>query len=193
MRLPPFFKDLPNDAIKRVVDLLNQPQLVQTVKDAAKQLGATTEWGASQVQDSMKQAKRWLESVSQRWQASAPYEALPIINASGYVFPDGYSHQPVDQACNAAYLSAFAGTIDEKSIRSQLEQTLIDVTGAEAALVVHNVAVALQLIAMLPAGRDGWIAARTAGVRLPDGGAVFATMRQFGKIAEVGTNDSISV
>jgi L-seryl-tRNA(Ser) seleniumtransferase len=193
MKFPPFFKDLPNDAVKKVVELLNQPQLIQTVKDAAKQIGATTEWGATQVQDSMKQAKRWLDSVSQRWQANAPAAALPIINTTGYVFTDGIATQPADEAANAVYASSFAGSIDEKTLREEVERRLCEVTGAESAIVLHNVATAIAYTAMHRSCSDGLVVPRLCGVRLPDGGDVLDIVRSFGNLIEVGAVNSVSI
>lgn len=193
MRLPPFFKDLPNDAVKRVVELLNQPQLIQTIKDTAHQIGATTEWGASQVQDSMRQAKHWLDSMASRWRSVAPPSAIPVINATGVILGGDYSLPPTDSAANAAYSSAFAGVVDQRAVRRELESRIAQISGAESALVLQSVSTALTYLAMHPQVSDGWVIPRACGIRLPDGGDVFSIFRRFGKFEEVGSVNSLCV
>jgi L-seryl-tRNA(Ser) seleniumtransferase len=192
MRLPPFFKDLPNDAVKRVVELLNQPQLVQTIKDTAHQIGAKTEWGASQVQDSMRQAKHWLDSMASRWRSVAPPSAIPVINATGLLFSGDYTIPPTDSASNAAYSSVFAGPIDERSVRVELESRIKQATGAESAIVLQSVSTALMFLALHPQAGNGWVIPRACGIRLPDGGDVFSIFRRFGKLDEIGTVNSLN-
>ncbi len=193
MRVPPFFKDLPNEAVKRVVDLLNQPQLVQTVKDAAQQIGVSTEWGASQVQDSMKQAKRWLDSVNARWRASAAPCSTPVINATGLVFTSELSLPPTDASTNAAYAGAFTGSIDDAAVRESLETQLAQMAGAESALVVHNVATAIQYIAMHPSLVHGIVLPRKHEIRLPDGGDVMSLVSRHNKVHEIGAVNSLTI
>ncbi len=87
MRFPSIIKDLlPSDSVKQLMDLVNQPNLVSGLKDAAQQLGWKEAWGTTQIQHAMMQTKKWMETFNSRW-ASENHETLRLgVNATGQLF-----------------------------------------------------------------------------------------------------------
>ncbi len=192
IKLPFNFKDIPTDAVRRVIELLNQPQLVQTVREAAQQVGATTDWGTAQVQESMRQAKRWLDSVSGRWTSQIPPSTAPIVNATGDVFSSRFSIAALSNTAASAYASFVSGYSDDQAIISETHRKLADACGTQAVLVLPSVAIALQAIAGHRMTNAGWIVPRSNALRLPNGGDVFSILQCFGKLIEAGAVNTCS-
>ena len=187
MRFPNFIRELPSEAVSRVIDLLNQPQIVQSVKEAASQVGVNTERGVGQLQDSVRQAKRWIDAVKRRYTAATPPAAVAQINATGRVFVDHLSGPAAVESAAAAVNGVLSGYVDAAAVRKQLHEQIGDLAGGASSLVLHSVPAAIQCLAMHPSLSRGWVASRAAALRLPDGTDVIAMLQRLGHVVEAGT------
>ncbi len=95
MRLPSILKDLvPSESVKQWMDLVSQTNLVAGLKDAAQQLGWKEGWAGGQLQQSVVQAKKWLEMFQDRWREGNQGRLQLGINATGTLFSSQWSSVP---------------------------------------------------------------------------------------------------
>ncbi len=166
MKFPQRLQDLvPPDAVKQLVDLVAQPALVSGIKDAAHKLGWKESWNPTQLQEVMQQAKRWVESVAERFQPG-PSDLRNGINATGEIFSSRFLATPLSAECIRAQAMVQEGFVAGKLTRS-FESTLATLTGAERVLAVRSLPLAIQLLARVSHPSKGWLLPRSDCIRLP--------------------------
>lgn len=203
MRIPIPFKDLlPVEAVKQLSQLVAQPALVSALKDAAQKLGIKDQLQASNLQQILQQAGRWMESVSEPWLRGAQPGLTPGINATGELFSNRWcTHRMcADAIGQVSQLSSHYA--ETTKLDSQLRNLLIGLTSAQAVLVVPNLSIALYLAAV--AHNSGvtkarWVLPRVDCVRMPlsgtaQGGNIRAVLDQAGAhVFEIGTNQDCTL
>ncbi len=192
MRLPSILKDLlPSDSVKQLMDLVNQPNLVSGLKDAAQQLGWKEAWGTTQLQHAMMQTKKWMETFNSRW-ASENHETLRLgLNATGQLFSSRWSSVPLSSQAISTFAVVAGGYSEPHAITNDLNRLLIEITGAQACLVTHNIEQSLILLRhALPASKR-WAIPRADSIRLASGCDVATLLsNDNAQVIEVGASNS---
>ncbi len=140
-----------------------------------------------------------VESVCAEVQALTYPSLRPVINATGVILHTNLGRAPLSQEAIAAMESASRGYCNlefdlESGARGSRhvhgEQSLCQLTGAEAALVVNNNASAVLLALTALAKRKEVIVSRGQAVEIGGGFRIPEVMRQSGaKLVEVGTTN----
>jgi len=170
MRLPSILKDLlPSDSVKQLMDLVNQPNLVSGLKDAAQQLGWKEAWGTTQLQHAMMQTKKWMETFNARW-TSENHDTLRLgVNATGLLLSSRWSSVPLSSQAISTHAVVAGGYSEPNAIAQDLYGLLFSLTGGQACVVTHSVEQALVLLRQaLPAGKR-WAIPRADSIRLASG------------------------
>jgi len=192
MRLPSILKDLlPSDSVKQLMDLVNQPNLVSGLKDAAQQLGWKEAWGTTQLQHAMMQTKKWMETFNSRW-ASENHETLRLgVNATGQLFSSRWSSVPLSSQAISTFAVIAGGYTEPSAIAQDLNRLLIGLTGGHACVVTHSIEQALMLLRQgLPATKR-WAIPRADAIRLASGCDLAALLSaEATTVIEVGASNA---
>jgi L-seryl-tRNA(Ser) seleniumtransferase len=194
MRLPSILKDLlPSDSVKQLMDLVNQPNLVSGLKDAAQQLGWKEAWGTTQLQHAMMQTKKWMDVFQSRW-TSENHETLRLgVNATGQLFSSRWSSVPLSSQAISTFAVIAGGYTEPAAITQDLHRILIELTGAQACLVTHNVEQALTLLRQGLAANKRWAIPRADAIRLASGSDLAALLSFNGSsVIEAGASNACS-
>jgi L-seryl-tRNA(Ser) seleniumtransferase len=150
---------LPPLAANKLVELMNQPNLASAVREAAQKLGWQDANAPAQVQELWHQAKQWFESaVVSPESTDAPRSAF--LNGTGEIFSSSVAGIPLPTGI-AELASRTVGYASVDAIEKATIRKLCELSGAEDALVVHNVEQAIRLLAKLEEAKDGWIIPRS--------------------------------
>lgn len=170
MRLPSILKDLlPSDSVKQLMDLVNQPNLVSGLKDAAQQLGWKEAWGTTQLQHAMMQTKKWMETFNARW-TSEHHDTLRLgVNATGILLSSRWSSIPLSSQAISTHAVVAGGYSEPQAIAQDLYGLILGLTGGQACVVTHSMEQAIVLLkhALPPAKR--WAIPRADSIRLASG------------------------
>lgn len=182
MRLPPILKDLiPTDSVKQMVDFISQPNLVSNLKDAAQQLAWKETWGNPQIQQTILQAKKWIEVFNAK-SAVANQTALHVgINATGQVFGTPWTTHPMDSQSISRFAMLASGYNTSPSLRSSVHHQLQKLTGGEMAIVVHSPEQAISLLRFCNQSRPKWALPLADAIRLPESASIVDLIRQHSK------------
>jgi len=151
------------------MDLVNQPNLVSGLKDAAQQLGWKEAWGTTQLQHAMMQTKKWMETFSDRW-TSENHDTLRLgVNGTGLLMAARWSSVPLAPQAISSFAVVASGYCERTAISKDLERLLLSLTGAQMCLVTHSVEQALMLLRHgLPKSKR-WAIPRADSIRLASG------------------------
>lgn len=191
MKFPDVFRHLPHEAISRLTDLLSQPQLTQGLRDAASELGSTTERGFSQLQGNLAAARRWLDQVTRRMAAQTPQVAAGYVNATGSLLDGRFSPPTISESAVAAAAGYLRGHVHVPSVLRELQSRLIASTGAESVVILPSLGAAVHLLALHPAILR-WGLPRAAATRLPQLFDAAAVLRRSGHAVELGSANRLA-
>ncbi len=171
MQFPPFKGFGPSDAMKQLSQWVNQPTITNAIKEAAQKIGITDTSPLANVQEMLRNAGRWVESVVEPWTKSGASELRPGINGTGEWFHSRWTSPrlPTRSASLTALLQS--NFTDGHAIDSQLAKELMAATGASDAIVAPNVPIALLLVSKALHEADiasEVILPRSSCVRLPN-------------------------
>lgn len=103
VKFPQKFEDLyPAGTIERVLDVLQQPDIPNKVREALEKVGLKDNNPLDQMQKAWSRAKDWVDSVAFD-SASGRSAQSAVINASGQLFHDDYLVWPSDSSSLFAY------------------------------------------------------------------------------------------
>jgi seryl-tRNA(Sec) selenium transferase len=194
MQFPPFGFG-PAEAMKQLSQWLGNPALNHAIKEAAHKLGIKEVPSASNVQEILKQAGKWLEQATEPFldnDSTACTRNLENgINATGDLFHPRWTSQPISDHASrlAAYLHS--GYSQDPSIPKELERLLVAATGAADALVIANLPTAVQIVVQ---ECPNIILPRIACLRLPVAGSASGVhLRHLidaagAQVTEIGSN-----
>jgi L-seryl-tRNA(Ser) seleniumtransferase len=195
MRLPSILKDLvPSESVKQWMDLVSQPNLVAGLKDAAQQLGWKEGWAGGQLQQSVVQAKKWLEMFQDRWREGNQGRLQLGINATGKLFSSQWSSVPL--APSAVSMQAYVGSGYSRpdSLATEAEHLVRLLSGAEACVVLPSLELAILLTGQLLPSKDRWAVPRADCVRLSSGADLAALLsHQRSGVLELGATNSCTI
>jgi L-seryl-tRNA(Ser) seleniumtransferase len=194
MRIPPVLKDLfPTDSVKQWMDLVSQPNLVNSLREAAQQMGWKENWASSQLQNSVLQAKKWLDVFQDQWQ-SRPHQQLKVgINATGKIFSNRWSTMPLSPSTISMQAYLNSGFSDSTSLLTETEALIKSLTSAESVLVTQRLENAIWLVGQsLPASQT-WALPRADCIRLSSGADLAALLsRPAIPVLELGASNVCS-
>lgn len=140
-------------------------------------------------------------NISERLITLSTPSLVPVINASGVVLHTNLGRAPLSQAAIQAIQSIASGYSNleydlEKGKRGSrlihAERLLVQITGAESALVVNNNAAAVLLTLTTLARRRAVVIARSQLVEIGGGFRVPDVMKQSGaRLVEIGTTNRV--
>lgn len=150
---------LPPLAANKLVELMNQPTLANAVREAAQKLGWQDANAPAQIQELWHQAKQWFEATVVNPESTAASRAA-FLNGTGEIFSSSVAGIPLPNGV-AELASRTLGYSSVEAIEKTTIKKLCELSGAEDALVVHNVEQAIRLLAKLEEAKDGWIIPRS--------------------------------
>jgi L-seryl-tRNA(Ser) seleniumtransferase len=167
VKFPTKFEELlPPAAVSKVLDLLSQPTLTQTVRDTLQKVGLKDANPVGQVQEAWRQAKGWFDSVVE--QVLEQNRASPAaINATGELFSTRWSSLPTDTVAVQAFGAAAVNFQDQVQLEQFAAGVAAQVCAAPAALFVCSPSACLSLLANCEAFDGGVVIARTDVLRIP--------------------------
>ncbi|MGN6546876.1 MAG: hypothetical protein ACTHK7_17610 [Aureliella sp.] len=167
MKFPTRFEELlPPAAVSKVLDLLSQPTLTQTVRETLQKVGLKDANPVGQVQEAWRQAKGWFDSVVE--QVMEQNRASPAaINATGQLFSPRWSSLPTDTVAVQALGAAAVNFQDQVQLEQFAARVAAQVCNAPAAMFVCSPSACLSLLASCDAFRGGLVIARTDVLRIP--------------------------
>lgn len=191
MRLPSILKDLlPSDSVKQLMDLVNQPNLVSGLKDAAQQLGWKDAWGTTQLQHAMLQTKKWMEAFNARW-TTENHDTLRMgMNATGMLFSPRWSCVPWSSQAISTHAVVASGFSEPQTIANDLTRLLETMTGAQTCVVTHSLEQAILLLRYGLPSPKRWAIPRADSIRFASG-CDLATLLAFDQtnVIEVGASN----
>jgi L-seryl-tRNA(Ser) seleniumtransferase len=203
MKIPIPFKDLlPIETVKQLSQLVGQPALMSALKDAAQKLGIKDPLHSNNLQQVLQQAGRWMESISDPWLRSAHPGLTPGINATGELFSNRWCTQRMGSEAISQLHHLQSRYAEVTKLDLQWRNLMIGLTGAQSALAVPNLSIAMHLIAMARNNdapvKPRWVLPRVDCIRLPQtgtahGGNMRSILDLAGcKVVEIGTNQDCS-
>ncbi|HBE68051.1 MAG TPA: hypothetical protein DDW52_07860 [Planctomycetaceae bacterium] len=144
IKIPRRLEDLvPSAAIEKVLDVLNQPELYQTVKDAAKK--SVQDYSpVEKVQSAWQQTRLWLEELTG---ASSQAGAVEILNATGSLFASPLDGLPASPLSAYGLAKASTGFRDTSLQQQKAEHIAREIASAPHCVFASAVSTALGALA----------------------------------------------
>ncbi len=167
VKFPTKLEDLvPPAAVGKVLDILNQPALASTVREALHKVGLKDGSPIEQVQHAWHQARGWLESVAQRMLDISQLNPT-VINASGQLVQPQWNCLPVKSQVAEAMTAASLGFQNFEQLHEQAKHLAIAATSGESVLLVTSLSVAIDAVANMANFKNGLVIPRTDAIRIP--------------------------
>lgn len=186
VKFPTRFDELlPPAAVSRVLDLLSQPNLSSTVREALNKVGLKDANPVGQIQEAWRQARGWVESVAQ--QVLHQTEASPaVINATGRLFDARWSSLPCDSVVVQSMAAAAVSFQDQSLLEKYAERTAVESTGAQAAATACNISALCGAFLNSKCAVGGIVISRSDIVRLPGSIDLRHLLSGLTRVTEVG-------
>jgi len=167
MKFPSKLEELlPPAAVSKVLEVLSQPTLANTLRETLNKVGLKDAMPVAQVQDAWRQARGWFDSVLDR--VLAQNQASPAaINASGHLFDMRWSSLPMDSVVVQALTAAAVNFQNQVQLEQFASRLACEAARAPAALFAVSTSAVLAALANSPAFRGGVVIARTDILRIP--------------------------
>jgi seryl-tRNA(Sec) selenium transferase len=187
VKIPTRLEDLlPAAALEKVMEVLHQPDISSSVREALHKVGLKDANPLGQVQDAWKQAKSWLESLTQKSGSGGEYSST--INATGQLIMPGFEAIPMGSSVAFAHAKAAVAFQNPEHLRRQAKEVCSEVFGRPAAWINNS----LATLQMLHGGKNVVIS-RADSVRVPGFGDVRAMLTAFGNsVVELGAANGAS-
>jgi L-seryl-tRNA(Ser) seleniumtransferase len=183
---------LPPAAVTRVLDMLNQPAVSATMRDALHKVGLADANPVQQVQDAFRQARQWVTSVVDRMLEQS--EASPaVVNATGQLFDPRWSSLPTDTVVVQAMAAAAVTFQDHVALEEHAERIALEVTGAPAAVLGVSMSAVCGGLLETENLPGSFVIARTDLLRIPGSTDVRALLAAGAhRVTEVGAVNGVS-
>lgn len=168
IKIPRRLDDLvPTAAIEKVLDVLNQPELYQGVKDAVGKSVKEVN-PVEKMQSAWQQTRMWLEEVTVGRSSTQPAE---VINASGQVFSERFAGLPTLPVVAYGYAKATSTYRCRDSEVARVQQVARSLTSAKHNSFASSLYASL-LTAVSTTGVKRIVVANSDQVRLPALGSI---------------------
>lgn len=182
VKIPTRLEDLlPTATLEKLMEVLHQPDISNTVREAFHRVGLKDTNPLGQVQDAWKQARGWLETLSQA--SGAAVGTSTTINATGQLVLPGFETLPIASSAAFAFAQSAVSYQSVHAIRQHAKE-FARRTFNRSAVWLNSPLAALQLL-----HRPGLTVAiaRADAVRVPAFGDVRAMLTSMGShVVEVG-------
>jgi L-seryl-tRNA(Ser) seleniumtransferase len=166
MKLPDRLQDLlPTKTVKQLADLVDQPALVEGLRDAVKKLGIDNNWKPQRFQSAVMQAKRWAESVARQFSVEDTHLTIGI-NATGMLFSPEWTSLPQSDSTSSLTMAMQSSYSKALNPQDEVSELMRKICGAESTIVVPSTLVALRLLAMLSEKDKRWVTPRVDCIRV---------------------------
>jgi len=221
MRIPNILKDLiPAERLKPILDLANQDKIASLLKEVAEQVGwkgstsnestSTKSFPPKELQQAIRQAKWWFDSLSQRFQSASVAPLQQGLNGTGELFSSRWIATPTSTDTVTAISMVHSGFCVSGGLTDSVETKLRQQTDAQACFVTSSVEAAIlvlsasfsskNLYSESEAGQNPeshdykskpWIIARRDCIRLPSECDVLELLRSMNPagVIEVGASN----
>jgi len=195
MRLPSVLKDLlPSESVKQWMELVTQPKLAAGLREAAEQLGWKEMWSHPQLQHSVLEAKKWLDTFQERWREGQPAALKLGINATGRLFSSQWSMLPLPPSAISIQAYVSSGFTVPAPLGRENQQTLQRMGHAESALVTQSLEQAIWLLGRGLGANEKWALPRADCIRLARGADIESLLAAGPSgILEVGASNVCSL
>lgn len=190
IKIPRRLDDLvPTAAIEKVLDVLNQPELYQGMKDAVGK-GVKDINPVEKMQSAWQQTRIWLEEVA----TGGPVKGQPreVINASGSLFGNGLAGLPMLPIVAYGHAKAASSYRDSGVEQTRAQSIAQSVSGAKFAAFARTLQASLCSVTTVLKGKRVVIATSDL-VRLPGLGSVGDILKSLNvEVATVGASSGAS-
>lgn len=191
VKIPTRLEELiPAAAMQKVLDVLSQPDIPSSVREALGKVGWKDANPLGQVQDAWQQARSWLETLSS--QGGAPSTAPSILNATGELLQADFDGVPMASSVAYGYAKTAATFQSAQALQAKAKQVAGSVLG-HPTLWLNSPQLALQLLQSVALASSGIVISRADSVRVPGFGDVRAMLTAgAGQLVEVGAANGAS-
>ncbi len=185
VKIPSRLEELiPAAALEKVMQVLNQPDIPGSVREALNKVGWKDANPLGQVQDAWQQARSWLDSLAG---SSSKSDVNPsILNATGALLHPDFEGVPMSSSVAFDFAKAATSFQSGASLRSRAKHAAELILGHPTAWV-SSPQLALQLLQLESIAPSGIVISRADAVRVPGFGDVRAMLTTLtGRLTEVG-------
>ncbi|MFN3190958.1 MAG: hypothetical protein ACE361_10585 [Aureliella sp.] len=141
VKIPNRLEDLyPASAIERILDVVNQQEIPEKVKNAISRVSSGEVNPLDQVQQAWQQARSWMDSLA----GDTPAGEMAIVNASGMLLHDGLASVPGTQAITQLVARDSASFISQPVSLLKTEQNLANLFGKDRSCLSATVDAGLR-------------------------------------------------
>ncbi|MEZ6135653.1 MAG: hypothetical protein R3C53_12155 [Pirellulaceae bacterium] len=193
VKIPSRLEDLLHTAaMEKVMEVLHQPDISSSVREALNKVGLKDANPLGQVQNAWRQARGWIESLAEQIGGSARNQAT--INATGCLFLPEFGGVPMSSAVALGYAKAattFHGSAAHNAMADQVARSIL----GQPVVWIASPLATLQLLRIAAISPGGIVIARADAVRVPGLGDVrsmLTSTAQGGGLVELGAANGAS-
>jgi hypothetical protein len=185
VKIPSRLEELiPAAAMEKVMQVLNQPDIPASVREALNRVGWKDANPLGQVQDAWQQARSWLDSLTGN---SGKRDANPtLLNATGALLHPDFDGLPMASSVAFGFAKAATSFQNVSSLHARANHAA-ELTLGHPTAWINSSQLALQLLQTDSFAPAGIVISRADAVRVPGFGDVRAMLATIsGRLTEVG-------
>lgn len=176
---------LPAGAVEKVLEVLQQPNISGSVREAFKGVGLEEKNPLEQVQQAWRQARSWLETLAGQFEGHS--RESTTINASGSLLNFDLSGVPMSSTVSHSYAKTASSFQFGPALCEKANAVVSDLTHGASGVWLADSLFALQVLQQHASTTGGIVLSRTDAVRVPGFGDVRSMLTGLGqRIVEVG-------
>lgn len=185
VKIPTRLEELiPAAALEKVMQVLNQPDIPSSVREALGKVGWKDANPLGQVQDAWQQARSWLDSIS--GQAGKQEKNPTLLNATGALLHPDFEAVPMSSAVAFGFAKSATTFQCSQTLQARARSTAETALGHPTAWLASG-QLALQLLQLESVAPGGIVISRADAVRVAGFGDVRAMLATLpGRLTEVG-------
>ncbi len=185
VKIPTRLDDLiPAAALEKVMQVLNQPDIPASVREALSKVGWKEANPLGQVQDAWQQARSWFDSISGH--AGKQGANSTVLNATGALLHPVFEAVPMSSAVAFGFAKSAPTFQCSQTLHARAKSTAVTALGHPTAWLASG-QLALQLLQLESVAPGGIVISRADAVRVPGFGDVRAMLATIpGRLTEVG-------
>jgi hypothetical protein len=175
---------IPAAALEKVMQVLNQPDIPSSVREALSKVGWKDANPLGQVQDAWQQARTWLDSISGH--AGKQGTNPTLLNATGALLHADFDAVPMSSAVAFGFAKSATTFQCRQTLQARAKSTAETAFGHPTAWLASS-QIALQLLQLERVAPGGIVISRADAVRVPGFGDVRGLLTTIhGRLTEVG-------
>jgi seryl-tRNA(Sec) selenium transferase len=186
---------LPAMAMERLLDVLQQPDLSNKVREAMNKVGLRDATPLDKVKVAWQQARSWLDSLTESH--SELTDGARVLNATGQLLHPRFAAVPSTPSVAYGYAKSAANYQLKDAIHFKVERTVEQIfgqsSGSSRVILLSSIAETLRLLGCSERSRDGIVISRADSVRIPGVGDVRAMLEHcVHPLLEIGAANGVS-